>query len=598
MKSLLPLLDQVLLDMEDWCCVSTTLDRKTIYRRVEHEGISFLTISLPNFGKDFEKSLDQGFVSDDLFLGFKKRGGLPVFLQGFLQNVFEPVSARLLDEPCIESIRCIRQFCGMFGKIELDCSPSRVHQAFAKYVECEQEVRLADLSFSIQEEDFVRVGKLLFSGLFSHVDGLVFNQSIMPKHGPGSVQNRLTSNAKWRDKHWTVRLENKFPRDWYLFSSEVNAYFSDELPSLLEPGAEPPVRVITVPKTLKTPRIIAVEPSWMMFVQQGLSSALYEYIDRDDILSMYISNKDQVPNQVLAREGSLTGNFATLDLSEASDRVSNQHVRALLANHPHLFEAVDACRSRKADVPGFPVQRLAKFASMGSALCFPFESMVFLTIVFLGIEDVLNRRVTLRDLNRYRGLVRVYGDDIIVPVHFADSVNSRLESFGFRVNRSKSFWTGKFRESCGKEYYEGEDVSIFKLRRVLPTSRKHAPEIISASSFRNQAFMFGFWRTAAYMDRLLGKLIPYPRVGPRSQAIGRHTFLPIYGERMCPNLHKPLVRAFVESTVPPKDPLDGADALLKIFTIGMGSPGPREDHLERAGRPWIVNIKSRWASAL
>lgn len=72
MKSLMVLLQAVLLDAGQWCCTSTTRDFKEISRRVEHEGLSFLTITLPNFCRDFESCLDKGMVDNTAFLSFKK----------------------------------------------------------------------------------------------------------------------------------------------------------------------------------------------------------------------------------------------------------------------------------------------------------------------------------------------------------------------------------------------------------------------------------------------------------------------------------------------------------------------------------------------
>jgi len=218
-----------------------------------------------------------------------------------------------------------------------------------------------------------------------------------------------------------------------------------------------------------------------------------------------LDTRDQTPNQRLAREGSLTGALATLDLSEASDRVSNQLVRTMLEDYPHLHWAVDASRSRKADVPGHGVIRLAKFASMGSALCFPFEAMVFLTLIFLGIERESSTLLTRRKLERYVGKVRVYGDDIICPVDSVDSVVSVLTLFGAKVNTGKSFWTGRFRESCGKEYYAGEDISIVRVRREFPTSPKDAARVMSIISLRNQFYKTGLWATVNCWMKRFGR---------------------------------------------------------------------------------------------
>jgi len=130
--------------------------------------------------------------------------------------------------------------------------------------------------------------------------------------------------------------------------------------------------VIAVPKTMKTPRIIAVEPTAMQYMQQAISDNLVSNLEgRHFPYKWMIGFERQEPNQQMAKEGSLHGELATLDLSEASDRVSNQHVRRLTKGFPRVTEGIQACRSRKADVPGHGVIRLAKFASMGSALTFP-----------------------------------------------------------------------------------------------------------------------------------------------------------------------------------------------------------------------------------
>jgi hypothetical protein len=97
------------------CCTSATMDIKTVHDRVAHEGLSYLTISLPSFGNDFQKSLNQGLVSHDSFLGFSRMRGLPRFLGGFLDSVFDRGSGVLLDSPNIDAILAIRQLTLMFS---------------------------------------------------------------------------------------------------------------------------------------------------------------------------------------------------------------------------------------------------------------------------------------------------------------------------------------------------------------------------------------------------------------------------------------------------------------------------------------------------
>ena len=604
MKSLMLLWKEIAEESAIRCCTSTTMDLKRVHRRVKHEGISFLTITLPSFGKDFERSLDQGSVDRRLFQGFPWRGGLPLFLGGFLDLVFDRRTGVLLDVPDVDAILAIRQLTLMFGKISMECTPARRWKAMKGYIDCESDVRKADLLRTQQDVDvFRRISALLFASVFTEVDRKVYHCETVPKHGPGATADRLRGNGKYRQTQWTSRLEKIFPAGEYLLPS-WSYYNQLENVEHLEPEAETPVRIVSVPKTLKTPRIIGIEPTAMQYAQQSL---LPEFLvgfkeqhrrvsDRLG-LDSFLGFTDQTPNQRMACEGSLKGNLATLDLSEASDRVSNQLVREMFRNHPHLHHAVDACRSRKADVPGFGVQRLAKFASMGSALTFPIEAMVFLTIVFIGIEEELNTPLTPKIIRDFQRQVRIYGDDIIVPVEYVRSVTLALQRFGAKVNESKSFWNGKFRESCGKEFFNGEDVSIVRVRELFPTARRHVSEIISTVSLRNQLYYAGYWRTVKWLDSELRGILKYfPQVLPSSPVLGRHSFLGYETEREHGTLHSPLVRGYVVSARIPNDPLDDTGALLKFHLKRGVEPSYDERHLERAGRPSTVNIKLRMAS--
>jgi hypothetical protein len=605
-------LQYVLDDLGTWCCTSTARDLKTITSRFEHEGLSFLTITLSNFGADLQKGLDQGYVSDDLFAGFQRRGGLPQFLGGFLRNVFDPESGRLLDQPCITSIWAIRQLTLMFAKIKLECSDARKRKAIQGYFECEKEVKQHDQNLSADSADrFNRAARVLWFDLLSSVDQQVARGELLPNHGPGQTADSLIGNEKWNQIEWTERLDRVVSIDTALIPNPRHWRELDSV-NILEPGEERPVKVVFVPKTMKTPRVIAMEPTCMQYVQQAIANALTHETYGRFHCHMLLGSRSQVPNQRLAQEGSLSGNLATLDMSEASDRVSNQHVRLLLRHHPNLFEAVDASRSRKADVFGKTI-RLSKFASMGSALTFPLEAMVFTTLIFVGIGKQLNRPVTEGLVNSLIGRVRVYGDDIIVPVEFVQSVIEALEDFGLRVNSSKSYWNGKFRESCGKDYYDGVDVSVVRVRNEFPSNRANVREMISVVSLRNQLYKAGLWKTVAFLDEYIGKLIPFPRVSETaSHVLGRHSFLGFDTERECPHLHRPLVKAMVVEAKSPINKLDGLGALLKFLVVSDSNyakawnefdqdkheylPVLMPGHLERSGRPRAVNIKPRWTT--
>jgi hypothetical protein len=543
-----------------------------------------------------------------------------------------------LDSPDIEAIYAIRQLTLGFSKIALPevasdgkpnqvVTPERERRAMSDFVQCEQDVRYSDAILDPDTlRDFERVGSVLFGDMFDWCERQLALHRLVPKHGPGAVAEKLSSNAKFSSRTWTTRLQSVLPAEDYLFPNlnfgsweprchsesatcHVRRGLSQEV-NILEPGAEIPVRVITVPKTLKSPRIIAIEPTCMQYMQQAVFRLIRDGLKRHYPLSLMIGIDDQSPNREMAREGSLSGDLATLDLSEASDRVSNQHVLALFSRHPLLSAVVQATRSRKADVPGHGVLRLAKFASMGSALCFPVEAMVFLTTAFLGIERELSAPLSdLSDVSRFSQQVRVFGDDIIVPRDYVLSVVDELSAFGHKVNISKSFWTGRFRESCGREYYDGHDVSIVKVRRVLPTRRQDASGVISAVELRNQAYWAGLWQTASWLDDYLRKLLKFfPNVAPTSPLLGRESVLGYQFQTLDPNTHGPLVKGYYVSSESPIDPLSESGALLKCLlrteqpTYGIlpyvGQTGPRlgvasvdDEHLERSGRPEHVNIK-------
>jgi len=626
-------------ELAGWCCTSAARDCKTVASRVEHEGSSFLTITLPQFCKGFERGLEQGYLDRRNFTAFSfaAESGLPKFLSGFLGQVFDASSGLLLDTPSVDAIRAVRQLTLLCGKQFKLPNQERENGAMYGYVKCDEQVRLNDailaaerdkrdalarmahvavgralhmvevsLSWGyrgrvlIQEHDFSPAGaraeansENLEQG--SELVGIYDRRfQLVPSHGPGATADGLKGNQKWQYDYWPKRLSTVFHPVDYAIPNYSYYERLDEM-NLLEPEAELPVRVVSVPKTQKTPRIIAIEPTVMMFMQQALKSRLYEEVERDNLLSAFIGFEDQSPNQRMALEGSSTGELATLDLSEASDRVSCLHVEDLCRATPALFEGLMAVRSTKADVQGHGVITLAKYASMGSALTFPIEAMLFLCIVLLGIEKELNKPLKREDLYSLRGKVRVYGDDIIVPVDYVRSVIESLESYGLVVNHTKSFWTGKFRESCGKEYYDGVDVSVVRVRQDAPTSWRDAREVISWVAMSNQFFKAGLWQTVKWLDSYMaGVLTDYPVVAETSPALGRYSFCGYEIQRVGGAFQAPLVKGFVEYSVIPANTVDDHYALHKWLTMRGELPFVDVEHLERSGRPSAVSIKRRW----
>jgi len=255
MKSLMSLWSCVAHEMATRCCTSATLDVKYVQRRIEHEGLSFLAITLADLGKAIQKWLDQGFVVPSDCPAFAKapgrRTGLPEFLQGFLGRVFDPCSGALLAEPDIDAIEAVLQLTLMFSKIALPEEPAssgdlifvgdrkvvtedRERRAMSEFVQCEQDVKESDDLLDPQYiEDFKRMSDLLFGELFSKVDRDVYWGRVVPKHGPGAVADRLSSNAKFNLRTWTARLQQVLPAEEFLSVNPLHEDSREELDILV-----------------------------------------------------------------------------------------------------------------------------------------------------------------------------------------------------------------------------------------------------------------------------------------------------------------------------------------------------------------------------
>jgi hypothetical protein len=620
MKSQLSsIVERALTDVGAWCGVDTARDVSYIAGRVEHEGDRFLMERLPIFGKSLEKGLRQGYISDDMFSGFRRHAGVPRFLRVFLLNVFDSDGV-LLPSPSTDCIFAIRQVTRMCEKIRVDYSQEIIDNAIDGYLESERIVRELDkvISSSGMDEElafFRQVTMLLWGDVLSRTEMDLLRGDLIPRHGPGKTADRLLGNEKWLQHIWPERLEKWFPYQEFLIPNLRHWREADAHVTLLPPRAEASVRIVTVPKTVSKARLIAMEPTAMQYCQQALDRSIRKHIPHT-IAGSFVSLDNQIPNQEMACHGSQTGELATLDLSAASDSLSNQLVIEMLRHFPQLSAAVQSCRSTRADVRGSTV-RIAKFASMGSALCFPIETMVFVTLAVMGtvVDFGQSQKYTLSEsqIHRLKGQVRSFGDDILVPSERAPMVMRWLEAFGFSVNEDKSFWTGKFRESCGKDYYDGIDISIVRVREQISTSPRSAG-VISTVSLRNLMYYRGMWHTAKWLDTILEKGLKghYPTVLGTSAILGRHSWVDYEVNRTKRGLQCPEVLGYVEKTSAPKSPLNGIWALMKVLCHEALPEDENDsmsqifsflddvtlapDHLAKSGRPSVVATKLTWAS--
>ncbi len=209
--------------------------------------------------------------------------------------------------------------------------------------------------------------------------------------------------------------------------------------------------VITVPKNFKTDRTIAKEPCMNIYIQKGIGAVI-----RRKLKSVGVDLDDQTHNQEAARKGSLDGSLATVDLSMASDTVAFELVSFLLPND--WWWALEQCRSPNGVLPSGEQLIYQKFSSMGNGYTFELESLIFWAIA----QEVSCPFSLETDKS-----VLVYGDDLVVRTTKCPELLRRLWQAGFSPNAGKTFYEGPYRESCGKHYYLGADITPFYVRKPV-----------------------------------------------------------------------------------------------------------------------------------
>lgn len=201
-------------------------------------------------------------------------------------------------------------------------------------------------------------------------------------------------------------------------------------------------RVELVPKNWKTYRTIACEPEGNLPFQLAFDGWTKRRLRR-----FGIDLSDQSANQRRAKHASIHDDFVTVDFSKASDTISYNTV-ALLFPIP-WFKYLDDIRT--PEYRGvFGEGKYSKFSSMGNGSTFTIE-----TLIFAAACHAVGSRSFL-----------VYGDDVIIERKFYEEFIALTQFLGFTINRDKSFHEGPFRESCGKDYFGGIDVTPVFIRGI------------------------------------------------------------------------------------------------------------------------------------
>jgi hypothetical protein len=611
MKSL-NILHAVLKDASVSTGASTSRDWITIQSRHEHEGESFLTITLPDFCVWFERSIHEGQCETSIFSLFRKkrskkiRSVLPCFLHGLTSLVFDVESGRIREDASVNAVLFVRQICLLHKKVKLPCTIARISKALTSSKEVDLSLKTSDRSMKISSFD-----RFCFDTLSKRILANYDLNGDFPKHGPGATVEKITANSKFKNRDYFERWEQVIGWEELYGFSTIHHHNYD---AIIEPKHERPVKVTCVPKTLKSPRVIGVEPTAMQFAQQLVASRLIGSID-NSVFASNIRFTSQDANRSAALLGSKTQEFATIDLSEASDRVSCKLVREIFRSRKDVLKQLFAVRSTSARYPDGSVLKLRRYASMGSATTFPVEAVTFLVLALTAIaKERYNLRKRLYDRQGPEGIARlllevadkvlVFGDDIIVPRESCTFVCSYLESFGLKVNRKKTFYKGHFRESCGMDAFKGYEVTPTYIRTSLDADEKSSEWLSATVALANQFFLRGMWSVAAEVEKLLPSL---PLVADTSPGLGLWHYTNAYKPlRFSEKKHEWQVRTYIVSSSKVSDEIDGYDAMLKCFIAmnrnkkvsksSLSSCSPVTDHLAYSPKRYSTKLSTKWVT--
>lgn len=504
-------------------------DEHRLHLNIESRGLRFCTIDLPDYGKHFDLCLSAGRLTPSNLpcFGWSGKGARShAFLRGLVLRVFDS-DGMLLSQPCHLAILFIRQLCYAVKKIKLDCSEQAHDRAITKYIRQEDSLRSPSLNWGgdhlefhsgdrLSIDDFRRSGGGRQADLFEvcpvsasfcdtvhDVADRIFSsfgefkpEEWRVKHGPGAVADRPIEGYKYNFPTWSDRLEHIFPcADLAYANYSIWADMTQQAPISSDDEASV---LLAVPKSQKTPRLIAKEPTANMWCQQAVRDYLEQAVSASP-LAASIHFKDQRYNANAALEASRSQTHWTVDLSDASDRVSLWLVERLARANKSLLEALNASRSTYVKVPlksGSTYLRMKKFAPQGSATTFPLQSIIYACVGIASIIYADNRRVTPASITAATNELLVFGDDTIIPARAGEHYVKMLTYLGFLVNYNKTFGTGKFRESCGSEGYDGTDVTPAYF--VTPFSESSPTSIASVVECSNNFYKKGFWHTAAW----------------------------------------------------------------------------------------------------
>lgn len=464
-------------------------DVTTLESRVSCEGESFFTKTLPSLGLAVDIALqgETPLCAPSSFGRYysKKRGktALPKFLQALLNRVFLD-DGYVRDQPCISTIRLIRQLCNWCKKLEKGYSDESLQRALVDFIQVDQALpSCKDLVLSAGR--LLGVARAVVDRIFRNVDPV---STVTPAHGPGAVASGGSAAEKRELPVAYGHLEKVFrPIPWFRSLRDAAEDYARVTQRERRPYGLSRTRFVN--KDSRGPRTIGFEPAEYMWCQQALMRLMYRHVENSGWAARgRVNFRNQNVNRELARDWQT---WDTLDMSKASDRNSLALFKLLWCNTP-LYAWLLASRTPGTVLPDGSTLVYKKFAPMGSAVCFPVQAVTYYALACAALH--LAGMPLLLAIRK----VFVFGDDLIVPHgHFA-VLDEAFSSVGLKFNVEKCCISGRFRESCGLDAYDGQEVTPVRFKKSDMNTDTDVVRLVEHARALHAA---GYWSAGESLER-------------------------------------------------------------------------------------------------
>lgn len=611
-------------------------DHSRLLSCADSRGLSVFTLDLPALGGELDRSLARGhLIRSGLPLSRSPRRAdmIPKLFQGLYRRVFRSDGC-LLDQPDPEAVFYLRTLLYAGKKWKMDCGVSKTVKAVAEFYQIDRGVRSASLDWTAEDFDPRLASTLSLSddvvyhsekpsgdlgeeNLSSDCpERLLYDLQLVAditsselrefnaldypgKHGPGAVADQERFGNKFLFPTWSARLERVFPLadvGFANYNSWIDALVRPDVPYGLETPEVGSV-LIAVPKTQKGPRLIAKEPIANQWCQQSILRYLTEMTEVVSIGSCMSFDRQDISRD-LARRASRDGKLSTIDLSSASDHVSCWLIERIFRRNYSLLDALQASRTsfinQSIDKKSPKSYALRKFSTMGSAVTFPIQSYVYSMICVSAVISYHGWAPTPKTIRAAARMVQVFGDDIVVPDYVTSTVIAMLGNLGFKVNRNKSFWTGRFRESCGMDAFMGHDVTP---AYITQSPQQDRPESMIASVELCKNFYKKSLHISADYIKQTGMKIPLLRLLPHVPVdSGAFGWPHLWGQAPLRKKWDTVLQRWLYWTVVPKarqptSATQGSTGLARYF---YERPNPLYKWTSEVGLRSSLKLSARW----